>query len=398
MQDYTTLKKLTNYLQVKDFIIENSHLFSDTAFKVILNLFLRVDFNLSNCLAVMSFSELRQRTAKTNQSLQRAIRELEKKGILTKISGKYSKTTAFQSRVVVYNSLQKPMRSYNETNVYDLTNLVILAGIFYKLRERYEPNDVREFFHQVRKHHELTGKPYLSILSGVLGQSGGMPIGIGVCLLGKSDMPIGKSDMPIGKSDMPIGKEPIPVNQDHITHTHTIRSNDFEEERGDEASPEGTGKGSLNNKTENSTVKDYPPATTSGSNIDNELKDFILKDLLKQEQEGKIQNANAVFKTLTEQDIEIYREKMKRAKLNKIKVVVVYNGDLSKLHSKEKIEKLKKLGKLYRTGNYTYILVSEELAQNYLKFSKKKNIELKIRELTDDFKKYFPIFQSFFQS
>lgn len=391
MKDYNALKNLTTYLQVKDFIIENSHLFSDTAFKVILNLFSRVDFKLSNCYAPMSFTELRQRTAKTNQSLQRAIKELERKGLIVKISGKHNPDTAIYTRAVAYNSLQKPVRSYNETNVYDLTNLVILAGIYYKLAENFDTHSVREFFHQVRKYNEITGKPYLSILAGVLiteeNQGGyanrhrGMPIG-------KSDMPIGIGVCLIGKSDMPIGKKPLPVNQNHIPHTHTTQDSVGDEvmelaEAGNEQSTPLSSTGNQPSKISAGGTFGY---ANKYNEIDEELKEYIMADLIRQEQEGKINSANAVFKTLTEQDIQLYKQRLKAEKekhhLEQLKILKILKTDWDKI--KEKFKK----ARTYSNQHSVYVLLRKETAEKLHERLKDK-ISCELRDYTPEMKKYF---------
>jgi len=389
MNTQEALKSITKYFQVKDFIIENSHLFSDTAFKVILNLYQRVDYGLENFLSVMSFTELRQRTGKTNQSIQRALKELEKKGLIIKISGKYQKKEALQKRAELYKQIQRPLRSYNETNAYDLTGLFILAGIYYKLLEFFDDWSVKEFFHQVRKYSIETGQPYLSIVSGVLIPSEiqmGMPIGIGVCLIGKSDMPIGKSDMPIGKSDMPIGKIPSSRVNANNTHTHhmPLPHNSFNENKNHNTHTNKTllGNGNRERNSQGQAQKSPKPPE-----IEKELEEFILAELLKQEQEGKIKNANAILKTLTENDIEIYRRKFKMKKESQerqnYRVVVLTNKALAKAIAK-KIN-----AKIYENHARAYILCNKKQAKQIKATADSRHELCEIREYTADYEKYF---------
>ncbi len=351
------LKSVNSYFKLQNFIIENAFLFGDTAFKVVLNLLSRVDYSLKNAISVMSFTELQTRTSKSVSALQKAIKELENKGLITKISGKYDKEFARYHRAILFQQPQKVLRSYNEINAYDLSGLLILAGLYYKLLELYEKELVIEFFYQVKRHYETTAKSLINMISGAFYTA--PDTSIGICLLGKSEGEIyllGKSDIPnrqirytyIGKSDIPNRQKTISKDLNH-THTHTPHDgNDFEEE------------GQKGNSSENCTeppkvatpqlpnASAYPPnaynppdeiktpqqsVDTQGQKkdknssskpnpiqeIDEELKRFILDDLAKKEQEGAIRNMNAVFRTLTDADIEAYKQKYKAFLKEKMK-------------------------------------------------------------------------------
>ncbi len=364
------LKSVNSYFKLQNFIIENAFLFGDTAFKVVLNLLSRVDYSLKNAISVMSFTELQTRTSKSVSALQKAIKELENKGLITKISGKYDKEFARYHRAILFQQPQKVLRSYNEINAYDLSGLLILAGLYYKLLELYEKELVIEFFYQVKRHYETTAKSLINMISGAFYTA--PDTSIGICLLGKSEGEIyllGKSDIPnrqirytyIGKSDIPNRQKTISKDLNH-THTHTPHDgNDFEEEGLNSNSkvevepppiePEpdkkavdipdmpkvATRKGKGKNKNSYNPPEDTKPPQqsldTQGQKkdknssskpnpiqeIDEELKRFILDDLAKKEQEGAIRNMNAVFRTLTDADIEAYKQKYKAFLKEKMK-------------------------------------------------------------------------------
>jgi DNA-binding MarR family transcriptional regulator/protein required for attachment to host cells len=351
------LKSVNSYFKLQNFIIENSYLFGDTAFKVILNLLSRVDYSLKNAISVMSFTELQTRTSKSVSALQKAIKELENKGLITKISGKYDKEFARYHRAILFQQPQKVLRSYNEINAYDLSGLLILAGLYYKLLELYEKELVIEFFYQVKRHYETTSKSLINMIAGAFYTAPDTPIGI--CLLGKSEGEIyllGKSDIPnrqirytyIGKSDIPNRQKTISKDLNH-THTHTPHGeHDFEEEGQKEKITDGTEPPKVatpqlpNAYNPPDEIKDPPQSVdTQGQKkdknssskpnpiqeIDEELKRFILDDLAKKEREGAIKSVNAILKSLTIDDIEIYRQK--------------YEEFLKEKHMKEMKEKYK---------------------------------------------------------
>lgn len=452
------LKSVNSYFQVQNFIIENAFLFGDTSFKVILNLLSRVDYSLRNTITVMSYPELQSRTGKQRSSLQAAISELEKKGFIRKISGKYDPEFARFHRALLYQQPQKVIRSYNEVNAYDLAGLFILVALYQKLLQYYEKHLVVDFLYQLKKHYEITQKPIIDAVLGAFYTSPDIPIGI--YLIGKSGgeiYQIGKSDLPnyvnliyqIGKSDLPIGKEPYPYSRKQETHTHTTPhdGNDFEEEGLNSNSkvevetppiePEpdkkavdipdmqkvATRKGKGKNKNSYNPPEDTkppqqsldtqgqkqeknfsPPEPKSSIKIDDELKRYIQEDLLEQEKAGKINSAQAIWKSLTDEDIEIYRkkyeeylkEKAEQERKEKIRDFALVVFSLSDMKNEERMaavfgkdwqerfqEKIEK-GELRRNYVYAYLMTTKDAAQKLEARAKKHGFTFEVRNYAEE--------------
>ena len=131
------LKIVNAHFMIYNFIAEHTYLFSDTALKVFLTLSSTVDYNFKSTIAVMSYPKISQKTWKKISSIQKAIEELESKGFIIKTSGKKDKALARYNRQLVYQKKQRPVRSYNEINTYDIRNFIILVACYYKFLEFY---------------------------------------------------------------------------------------------------------------------------------------------------------------------------------------------------------------------------------------------------------------------
>lgn len=418
------LERITKHYEIVNFIINHSFLFSDTEFKLILTLLQRVSFSLENFYSVMSFSELRQRTGKTSSTLQYAIKTLESKGLLKKISGKENKNIAYEIRKkVFFNTEQQRVRSFNEVNVYNLEGLFKFVDFCLILSEKVSKQSLLEILHYIRKKYEKNIKPYQVILSEFFQKL--LSTGFSekedteeIYLLGKLENEIyllGKSDIPnryirytyLGKSDIPnkVNNQKV-NNQNQITHTHTTINKKTTVEGSAMPSPEGKEiKSEDENKNQNDSYNDNNEKKTSKKGVcalvsNKELDEFIMEDLLKKEMEGKINNANAVRKSLKEEDVLMYCKRF--LQLNYRIVILPNDGKLIGKYLGtqflKSVEKFKDEGQAYVSNVKIYLLLKKSIAKKIEKHLRvkyegdiKSDLGFEIRDYGPEWKKYFPI-------
>jgi len=384
------------YVKIRRFMTFNSKLFTPDEFKVLSLLYEMLSYDFDPTFVVASQTEIMLATGMKRQQAYKILTNLETKGLIVKTSGKHQKELALKLRERFFNRPQKEIRSYNEKNVYDLKPLLELL-LFLMEVEKYLSKE--EFFEMIVKAKKRPEKLLSARILAYIQENEEIATKL------SSQMEIAtklSSDSNQLSSDsncchQMATKLLLPKKETATKNTHTHHTAGAGNR---ERMPEGKGlqEGlqedvgevvkTLTNAPEPEPAEPPPKPQPAPEppEIEVELEEYIIAELFEQEKQGKIQNANAVFKTLTEKDIAMYKKKFeqekKRKERRKYRVVVLANKELAKKIA-EKIN-----AKIYLSAK-AYILCSVENAKKIKTLADTKHEPCEIREYTAEYEKYF---------
>jgi len=376
------LKQEYAYLKFQNFIITHSYLFSDSEYKVITSLYSMLDYSLQKTFVVVSQTELMICTGKRRQSIYSILERLEKRGFIVKISGKHNKELSLKLREEFFGRKQDKLRSFNEKNVYDLSQLLNVIAFLMRIEKMFSKIEFYEFLMSVvQNENETIQEKIIAVL-----KEYNLNDEIAILLSSQrgdsnilsSDSNILSSDSNILSSDSNIIAKTNPTTNPSTTHTHHIGDGKEEREK------TSTGLSVSSTPAQKEQEAERYDKKEIAKEINPELRDFILADLQKQEQEGKIKNATAIFKTLTDEDIENYRKRFESEnKKQQYKVLVVNKYFLND------VKKILPDNQIYETGTYAYILIMSKQEKKIREYGLANAIDFAIRDYTDDFAKIF---------
>ena len=371
------LKQEYAYLKIQNFLINHSYLFSDSEFKVIMALYSMLDYQFKHTFVPVSQTELLKKTGKKRQRIYSILTNLEDKGLITKVSGKYAKELSLKLREEFFGREQKPLRSFNEKNVYNLLPLLELVIFLMQVEKILDSNTFFEFLHTAVRREGKT------LMAKILANAEDFGIREEIAIYCHL-----KGDSNILSSDSNILQRPMQEPATNNTHTHHTHDGFEEREKQSQTSTNEQTK-PLKTEVKEKREKEYRGISDKrvlNVEIDEELKEYIMADLIRQEQEGKINSANAVFKTLTEQDIQLYKQRLKaekeKCRLEQLKILKILKTDWDKI--KEKFKK----ARTYSNHSYVYVLLKKETAEKAYERLKDK-ISCELKDYTEEMKKYF---------